>query len=181
MMRLLAAIALLAAVAVAVDDITVLASKELANTHVVQDRDVVIKYAIYNTGSAAVVDVSLQDTLNADDFTVVFGSLSAQWQSIAAGANVTHVVIAKPTQVGQHNLTSATLSFRTAADQDPITIQTSSPGSVTVVAAADYDRVFGNHTLSWIAFAILSALAVFGPYLIWNESKTKHEALVKSK
>ena len=82
------------------------------------------------------------------------------------------------------------------------TIQTSSPGSIDIVEAADYDRAFGNHTVSpfielsccsltshtalgsqlqWFAFAILAAVAVFGPYLIWNESKSKYEALEKAK
>ena len=67
-----------------------------------------------------ILDVTLTDEIDAAAFVTVFGSLPAHWDSIAAGSNVTHVVVTRPTAVGQYNFTSAQIVYKTSVDADPV-------------------------------------------------------------
>ena len=72
------------------------------------------------TYRSAILDVTLTDTVDAEAFDVVFGSVPAHWSSIGPGANVTHVVVLSPKAPGTHNFTGGQLTYKTAADADPV-------------------------------------------------------------
>ena len=67
-----------------------------------------------------VTDVVLSDEFDTEAFEITFGSLPAHWDSIAAGSNVTHVVVAQPRSTGEFNVTSGSVSYKAAADQEPV-------------------------------------------------------------
>ena len=61
----------------------------------------------------------MTDVIDETVFAVKFGALPAQWDSIAAGSNVTHVVIVTPLITGQYNFTSGQIVYKAAEDADP--------------------------------------------------------------
>ena len=76
--------------------------------------------AIHLVCRSPILDVTLTDEIDGSAFTTVFGSLPAHWDSIAAGSNVTHIVVTRPNAEGQYNFTSAQIVYKTAADADPL-------------------------------------------------------------
>jgi len=154
-----------------------LASKNLLNVYLVEDKDITVQYDIYNVGGSSALETELVDKSFADtDFEVVHGSLSVKWQRIGPGSNVTHVVIVKPKKAGYFNFTSADLSYlpsETATERQYA--YTSAPGEGGVVNFKDYDRKFSPHILDWAAFAVMSMPSLGIPYLLWHGSKSKYE------
>jgi translocon-associated protein subunit beta len=154
-----------------------LASKNLLNLYLVEDKDLTVQYDIYNVGGSSALDTELVDKSFAEsDFEVLHGSLSVKWQRIGPGSNVTHVVILKPKKSGYFNFTSADLSYlpsETATQRQ--FAYTSAPGEGGVVNFKDYDRKFSPHVLDWAAFAVMCLPSLGIPYLLWHGSKSRYE------
>jgi translocon-associated protein subunit beta len=154
-----------------------LASKNLLNLYLVEDKDLTVQYDIYNVGGSSAIDTELVDkSFATEDFDVVHGSLAVKWQRIGPGANVSHVVIVKPKKSGYFNFTSADLSYlpsESATDRQYA--YTSAPGEGGVVNFKDYDRKFSPHVLDWAAFAVMTLPSLGIPFLLWHGSKSKYE------
>jgi translocon-associated protein subunit beta len=154
-----------------------LASKNLLNLYLVEDKDLTVQYDIYNVGGSSALDTELVDnSFAAEDFEVLHGSLSVKWQRIGPGANVSHVVIVKPKKSGYFNFTSADLSYlpsESATERQRA--YTSAPGEGGVVNFKDYDRKFSPHVLDWAAFAVMTLPSLGIPFLLWHGSKSKYE------
>jgi len=154
-----------------------LASKNLLNQYLVQDKDLTVQYDIYNVGASSAIDVELTDTsFTAADYQLVHGSLSVKWQRIGPGTNVSHVVIVKPRNVGYFNFTAAELSYLPSdSATDRQFAHTSAPGEGGIVNFKDYDRKFSPHILDWAAFAVMTLPSLGIPFLLWHKSRSKYE------
>jgi translocon-associated protein subunit beta len=154
-----------------------LASKNLLNLYLVEDKDLTVQYDIFNIGGSSALDTELSDKSFAEsDFSVVRGSLNVKWQRIGPGSNVSHVVILKPKKSGYFNFTSADLSYlpsETATERQYA--YTSAPGEGGVVNFRDYDRKFSPHMMDWAAFAVMTLPSLGIPFLLWHSSKSKYE------
>jgi len=178
------AVLLVSAVSAAADaeNARLLASKNILNVYLVQDKDLTVQYDVYNVGSSSAIDTELVDNSFAtEDFDVVQGSLAVKWQRIGPASNVSHVVILKPKKSGYFNFTSADISY---LPSDTATERqhgyTSAPGEGGVVNFKEYDRKFSPHVLDWAAFAVMTLPSLGIPFLLWNSSRSKYDSKRKT-
>lgn len=172
------AIVILCGIALAENDnARLLASKNILNQYMVENKDLTVLYEIYNVGGSSAVNAKLSDnSFAAADFDVVHGNLEVQWSRIGPGNNVSHVVILRPKRAGYFNFTSAHLSYQPSESETELQhAYTSAPGEGGIVSFKDYDRKFSSHMLDWVVFAIMTLPSLGIPFLLWHGSRSKYE------
>jgi len=164
------------------DPARLLVSKTLLNKYVVESMDVVIKYSVYNVGSVTATNVQLKDPSFGPDFKIVGGLTEVNFGRIPPAANVTHTLVVKPIKFGYYNFTAAQVTYK-SGDDAPEVLQgwSSEPGEGYIAPFKEFDKRFSPHLLDWAAFAIMSLPPLVIPFLLWNSSKSKYEAVLLGK
>jgi len=162
-----------------------LIEKKILNKYLVEGRDIVVHYNIYNVGESAAVNVQISDdSLPSEHFDIVNGLNKFTIARLAPAANVTHTLVYRPKAGvwGRFNFTAAQVSYLRKEDAVEVQrAQTSEPGEGYIVSLKEFDRRFSPHVLDWIAFSVMTLPSLVIPFLLWYRSKSKYEAIVASK
>ncbi|XP_077556414.1 signal sequence receptor beta isoform X1 [Haemaphysalis longicornis] len=164
-----------------VTEARLLIQKRILNKYLVEGRDIIVDYNIYNVGGSAALDITLMDSsFHPAHFQVTSGLLNFKLNRLAPGSNVTHTVVVRPLTPGRFNFTSAEVSYRASEDsQEYQYAHTAEPGEGGIVPERDFDRKFSPHVMDWLAFAVMTLPSLGIPFLLWFKSKSKYEAIVK--
>lgn len=160
-----------------------LVSKQILNRYLVEQRDVMVKYTVFNVGNGAATHVSLEDHgFPHEAFDLVSGKLEVQIDRIAPSSNITHVVVVRPRAHGYFNFTAADISYRPIESSPNLQYALSSePGEGGIINLAQFNKQFSSHFLDWVAFLIMSVPTIVIPYTLFLQSKTKYELLAQKK
>merc|ERR1711936_670838 len=152
-----------------------LATKMISNNFLVENRDLTIKYNIYNVGTNVANQVKLTDnTFPPEYFARVLGQLSVEWRSIPPNSNVTHVVVLKPLQSGYFNFTSAELSYIPSEEASPQQAYTSFPGEGGIMTETDFARKHSPHLFEWGIFGLMCLPSLIIPFVLWYRSQSRY-------
>ncbi|UJR23478.1 hypothetical protein I4U23_026478 [Adineta vaga] len=156
-------------------------TKQTVNRFFVQDKELTIKYALYNSGPTTVYNINLNDihSFPKDQYELLVGTLNPKWERINAGTNLTHIVVVKPKQSGISNSTHAVITYQKSEKNSEVQKTYSSEyGDVYIMTSREYDRRFSSHIIDWILFTAMASPCVVFPFFLWFKSKSKYEALV---
>jgi len=156
-------------------------TKQTANRFIVQDKELTIRYGLYNSGPTTVFNVNLNDVHSypKDKYELLVGTLTPKWERINAGANLTHVVVLKPLQNGISNSSSAVVTYQKSEKNTEVQKTYSSEiGDVYIMTSREYDRRFSSHIIDWILFTAMASPCIVFPFFLWFNSKRKYESLV---
>ncbi|CAF0756721.1 unnamed protein product [Adineta steineri] len=156
-------------------------TKQTANRFIVQDKELTIKYGLYNSGPTTVFNVNLNDVHSypSTSYELLVGTLTPKWERINAGSNLTHVVVLKPKQNGISNSSHAVVTYQKSEKTSDVQRTYSSEiGDVYIMTTREYDRRFSSHIIDWILFTAMASPCIVFPFFLWFNSKRKYESLV---
>lgn len=184
MLRFLAGFLCLLLAHAAEEEVTearLLVQKRILNKFLVEGKDIIVDYNIYNVGGSAALDIKVTDeSFHPAYFELTSGILNFKLNRLAPGSNFTHTVVIRPLTSGFFNFTSADVSYRTSEDSQEIQFAHSAePGQGGIMPVRDFDRKFSPHVTDWLAFAIMTLPSLGIPFVLWYSSKSKYEAILK--
>ncbi|CAG2174404.1 unnamed protein product [Oppiella nova] len=162
-----------------------LIEKQILNKYLVENRDIVVNYNIFNVGQSPAIDVHITDnSFSSEHFDVMSGVLKVTIARLGPGSNITHTSVVRPKAGiwGRFNFTAGEVTYLVSEDSKDIQLgYTSEPGEGFIVSLKEFDRRFSPHVLDWAAFAIMTLPSLLFPFLLWYRSKSKYESIVSSK
>eukprot|EP00043_Microstomoeca_roanoka_P007307 m.70321 g.70321 ORF g.70321 m.70321 type:complete len:186 (-) comp13775_c0_seq1:138-695(-) len=177
--RVCVSLLVIAAAAVCAQEARLLVSKDIVNDIAVAERDLTVRYALFNVGDKEAKDIVLTDegfTREGAGFTMVAGIPSFSLPSLAAGANVSHNVIVRAHRAGYYNMTAARVTYTASDDADAQQVVFSSmPRDIPVIPNSDFSRVYDSHFLQWTVFLAAAITLIVLPFQTYKASVEKYQ------
>jgi len=162
-----------------------LIEKQILNKYLVENRDIIVHYNIFNVGQSAAIDVHVSDaSFSTEHFDIISGIFKFSIPRLGPGSNITHTSVIRPKKGiwGRFNFTAGEVTYLTSEDAKDAQIgYTSEPGEGFIVSLKEFDRRFSPHVLDWAAFCIMTLPSLVIPFLLWYRSKSKYELIVSAK
>jgi len=162
-----------------------LVEKQILNKYLVENKDIIVHYNIFNVGGSAAIDVHITDSsLPEEHFDLIGGVVKFSIPRLAPGSNLTHTIVVRPklNVWGRFNFTAGEVTYLTNEDAKEAQIGfTSEPGEGFIVSLKEFDRRFSPHVLDWASFLIMTMPSLVIPFLLWFRSKSKYDNIMAAK
>jgi len=161
-----------------------LVEKRILNDYLVENQNINIKYSIYNVGGNDAQNIQLNDNNLPDQyFEKLNATSSLRVANLIPNGKVEQTLVYKPKigTWGRVNFTSAEVIYQSKESGATLRTESSEPGSGYIISIEDYEKRFSLHLFEWSVFGGLSVISVLLPYLLYNGSKSKYEAIKKAK
>merc|ERR1711871_278324 len=149
----------------------ILVYKSITSDAVV-DKDMVVSLQMFNVGDEPAYDVEVDDSngFDAKQFEAVSGEPSAKFESIEAGANVTHIYTLKPNQAEPFFSQPALIKYGAAAgDEDKQVTVSSNIGWVRVQTLAQWESTDSSYLWTqWVTYASMASIPVVLPAIMYS-------------
>eukprot|EP00730_Choanoeca_flexa_P015766 TRINITY_DN7315_c0_g1_i1.p1 TRINITY_DN7315_c0_g1~~TRINITY_DN7315_c0_g1_i1.p1 ORF type:complete len:183 (+),score=39.49 TRINITY_DN7315_c0_g1_i1:117-665(+) len=160
-------------------------SKDVVNTYAVAERDIIVRYSIFNLGDETAKEVTLVDESFDEPnsgFTRISGLTTVTFAEIAPGTNVSHHLVVQSSYPGYYNLSAAKVHYYSTEDASIQTVAHSSqPKQVPILPQDDFARAYDTHILDWVVFLALAVALVYVPFNAYKASTEKYAKVAKSK
>ncbi|GAB0496344.1 hypothetical protein MMPV_007656 [Pyropia vietnamensis] len=159
--------------AAARNDAFLILSRSIETPNILENHNLTLLYSVFNVGGGEATDLALVDqSFPAQRFSLLEGSFSKKWPSLAPGASVTSSVVVDARRAGTFYTHPAVLSYKPVGGVETKTTS-ASDGTISVEDEYTFNKRTDMHVTDWIAFAVASALTVFGPYMAYVTSSRK--------
>lgn len=168
----------------AVTPARLLVEKQVLNKYLVESKDILVHYNIFNVGGSPATKIQISDAaFSLEQFKIISGALKFTIPRIAPLSNVTHTVVVRPQEGirGRFNFTAGEITYYNEGSSELQIGFTSEPGEGFIVSLKEFNKRFSPHYFDWFAFLLISCTTVLFPYFLWNSSKSKYEALSAKK
>eukprot|EP00002_Diphylleia_rotans_P011129 TRINITY_DN2202_c0_g1_i1.p1 TRINITY_DN2202_c0_g1~~TRINITY_DN2202_c0_g1_i1.p1 ORF type:complete len:186 (-),score=56.97 TRINITY_DN2202_c0_g1_i1:497-1054(-) len=135
----------------------------------------------YNVGSSAALEVVFKDEELSAEFELLTGQLSNEWDTIAAGTNVSSVVTLKAKTAGYVRVGPGAVKYRSANDEVVRTAITSEIGTMLIETNMEFRHRTGPQFLDFVLFVLVGGAAVAIPYFKLQEKEKEFAAVLKKK
>ncbi|KAJ5076789.1 translocon-associated protein subunit beta [Anaeramoeba ignava] len=134
--------------------------KDIINTeYPTTNQDVIALYTICNVGEGTAYNVFLKDdSWYFEDFDVLEGSLSAKWDQILPGQNVTHALVLTTDTPGKRYISEGKVLYQPAPFSPRRVSYTTMIGRIDVVPFSSSETRNEPHLMEWLGFIGLSLL-----------------------
>ncbi|OAF71224.1 Translocon-associated protein subunit beta [Intoshia linei] len=156
-------------------------SKQILNNYIVQNRNLYIKYTIYNAEERPMYSIyAIDKSFDSDDFELIGGSLSAKIDIIMPFSNATFMAIIQPKMYGYHTFKSADMEYSLNQDgSNPNKMFSSPPGTGLIIYEKTYSTNFEHETSVWFFYGLVSVLFTLVPFLVWRSSVSSRQMKLK--
>eukprot|EP00753_Platysulcus_tardus_P006682 PLAT14440.1.p2 GENE.PLAT14440.1~~PLAT14440.1.p2 ORF type:complete len:182 (-),score=74.03 PLAT14440.1:232-777(-) len=167
--------ALLAAFCAAQDRAHVVVHKTIVEIPVVEGREFVVEYNLFNLGSTTARDILVTDDWPADSFTHVEGETTVSLDVLAAGENHTQTVTLIPKKAFDFDSQPAQVEYVYGEDSEE-THQagvSSNFGILPVITEAQFEKLTSTFIKEWGTFVLLNSLAIVLPWVQYTQRAGK--------
>jgi len=161
-----------------------LVRKTVTNTEILSSRSIVVKLDIFNPGKSSVHDVRLVDEDWLENFDLKVGLISASWDKIAPGGNVSHTFVVQPKEgvADAHVKTYPALVQYREGPKAPLRLSVSTGlGALPVMSSTGGDIRSGTRWADWGIFSFLSFTSILLPFGFWSYIQLNYEDGLKRK
>jgi len=167
---------------VALSSARLIGKKHLVNTEAVVNRKLFVQYQIFNVGNSTAYNVSLVDTSFADDqFEVISGFLEANFDRLAAGSNLTHVVVLRPKTAFNYQSERAIVEYQSSPNGEKEWIYTTDLGTTDILSRSESERRVSPHLAEWAVFLVLCILTVLPAGLVFGYYQLNYDKGIPKK
>lgn len=147
-----------------VEGALVVASKRIANTAMVQGKDITVVYDFINLGNEDARQLQLSETgFPAQYFTLVHGLETITYDRIPKNSNVSHVLIYRAPKPVTFNMTASNYTYEYQGEK--IHGFSSVPSfEFTVFPVQNFLLYHTSHTMEWLVYVIGAAALVLLPF-----------------
>mmetsp|Transcript_25602 Transcript_25602/g.44128 ORF Transcript_25602/g.44128 Transcript_25602/m.44128 type:complete len:189 (-) Transcript_25602:32-598(-) len=165
----LVAVSILLGPCVAAEKAFLIVEKHALSAEAVEQKDFFLQYDLFNVGLSPAFEVSLNDTdaWPEEQWELVTGLLSASWEKILPGQNLSHSVVLRPKKPSVYVPNPAKVHYRPAAKSPlQLTFSTTLP-AFEIESSRHYNQRHSLFAAEWLLFGALSAAPVGLPLAVW--------------
>jgi len=151
--------------------------KEILTEEPAASRDLIINVKIFNVGTSSAYDLRLEG--NKEGFESVTGLTQAKWDRLAAGANISHTYVVKPSKAGPADSSSVEVYYRDAPKGAEEIVYSTNIPQYYFSTSREAARRSELRLKEWGIFILLAAFSLAPAFFNWFSIQRSYEGGIK--